>query len=111
MTDRELVARALRARRVGDNPDVANFAEGMLDHLYFPDADAVLAALADAGRLVPDGHVCIERGRWERVRQFADDAHFVIHDTGPLSFLPPLSNLALTVSDMALMPGDLDEEP
>jgi len=103
-----LVARALRKSRVKQHPELEHFAEGLLDTVYLGDAAAVVAALTEAGRLVPAGCVCIDAGRWERVRRYAD----VVLDGALCSgdgdvFLTGESHDAM----LALMSGDFDAEP
>lgn len=70
MTNEEIAARAIAD---AETPVGGGYMhDGHLDGLTCEAlAAAVVAALTEAGRIVPDGHVAIERGRWERVRKAA----------------------------------------
>lgn len=64
MTDREIVARVLGRLLI---PPLARSPFVLPDTVRDRVATVIISALAEAGRLVPKGHVCIDAGRWERV--------------------------------------------
>ena len=78
MTDTEIVARALldakQAGAITCGVESWDGSRGRVDHVpilsinYDELAAAVVAALTEAGRLVPDGCVAIPRYQWDRVK-------------------------------------------
>jgi len=102
MTDAEIVALVARAIRERFPLVLKYEAENL--------ASVAVAALTEAGRLVPDGCVCIDAGRWERVHTVARDAHVWLNADGEESNDKNRAEDALSWSIDGLKPGDLDAE-
>lgn len=64
MSDQDIVARELGRLLI---PPLARSPFVLPDTVRDRIAAVIISALTDAGRLVPEGHVAIERERWERV--------------------------------------------